>query len=318
MKKALVFGGAGFIGSHLSAELLKDDYYVIVVDNLYTGTKANIPEGVEFLERDVTALCAADFPKVDEIYNLACPASPVHYQARPIETALTSIKGVLLSLEIAKRDKAKMLHASTSEIYGDPIKHPQEEYDWGNVNTIGWRSCYDEGKRVAETLVSDYVRLYDVDARTIRIFNTYGPNMLRDDGRVISNFIVQALKGEDITIYGEGTQTRSFQYVTDLVNAVFKYMAIEKSELRRFFASVRLPIPVLNIGNPEEYTIKRLAKEVLRLIPESSSRLVFKALPSDDPKKRRPDITLAKKLLDWEPVVSLESGLKETISYFKR
>ena len=323
MKKALVTGGAGFLGSHLCERLLGEGYGVVAVDNLYTGTRENLAEfatnpNFTFVEADVTELAPGDLlGPFDEVYDLACPASPVHYQARPIFTTLTSIQGILLCLDIARRDGARLLHASTSEIYGDPLVHPQEEHNWGNVNTIGIRSCYDEGKRVAETLVADYIRAYDVDARMVRIFNTYGPKMHPQDGRVISNFVMQALRNEDITIYGDGSQTRSFQYFEDLITAFRKYMAVEKSVIRTFFTAHGLGAPVINTGNPGEYTIRELAEKTLELLPESTSKLVFKPLPGDDPKKRKPDITLAKELLDWEPKVPLAEGLVKTIAYFR-
>ena len=323
MKRALVTGGAGFLGSHLCERLLGEGYEVVAVDNLYTGTRENLADfaanaNFTFVEADVTELAPGDLTgPFDEVYDLACPASPVHYQARPIFTTLTSIQGILLCLDIARRDGARLLHASTSEIYGDPLVHPQEEHNWGNVNTIGIRSCYDEGKRVAETLVADYIREYDVDARMVRIFNTYGPKMHPQDGRVISNFVMQALRNEDITIYGDGSQTRSFQYFEDLINAFRRYMALEKSVIRAFFAAHGLGAPVINTGNPGEYTIRQLAEKTLELLPGSTSRLVFKPLPGDDPKKRKPDITLARELLGWEPKVPLQEGLVKTIAYFR-
>ena len=321
MKRALVTGGAGFLGSHLCKRLLSDGYKVVAVDNLYTGSMENIEEflaneNFEFINADI---CDFEYSqKVDEIYNLACPASPVHYQARPLFTTMTSIKGILFSLEKSRRDGAKILHCSTSEIYGDPLVHPQEEHYWGNVNTIGIRSCYDEGKRVAETLAADYIREYDVDVRMVRIFNTYGPKMHPQDGRVISNFIMQALRDEDITVFGDGSQTRSFQYCDDLVDAFRLYMELPKAKIREFFGEARLGAPVINTGNPCEYTIRELAQEVLRLLPSSKSRLVEKPLPGDDPKKRKPDIALAKSLLGWEPKVPLTEGLEKTIEYFKK
>lgn len=321
MLRALVTGGAGFLGSHLCKRLLSDGYKVVAVDNLYTGSLENIEEllangNFEFINADI---CDFEYSrKVDEIYNLACPASPVHYQARPLFTTMTSIKGILFSLEKSRRDGAKILHCSTSEIYGDPLVHPQEEHYWGNVNTIGIRSCYDEGKRVAETLAADYIREYDVDVRMVRIFNTYGPKMHPQDGRVISNFIMQALRDEDITVFGDGSQTRSFQYCDDLIDAFRLYMELPKAKIREFFGEARLGAPVINIGNPCEYTIRELAQEVLRLLPSSKSRLVEKPLPGDDPKKRKPDIALAKSLLGWEPKVPLTEGLEKTIGYFKK
>ena len=336
MLKALVTGGAGFLGSHLCRRLLKDGYQVYALDNLYTGSKANIADmasnpNFNFIEADVIDFSSSLIPhssslRFDEIYNLACPASPVHYQARPIFTTKTSIFGILNMLELAKAHGAKLLHTSTSEVYGDPAVHPQVESYWGNVNTIGIRSCYDEGKRVAETLAADYIREYDVDVRMVRIFNTYGPYMHPQDGRVISNFIMQALHNEDITIFGDGSQTRSFQYCDDLIEAFRRYMSLPKSDIRAFFdghphPSSLIPhpcVPVINTGNPGEYTIKQLAEEVLRQMPESTSRLIYKPLPSDDPKKRKPDITLAHALLDgWQPHVPLQEGLAKTIAYFR-
>ena len=358
MKNALVTGGAGFLGSHLCRRLLKDGYRVYALDNLYTGSKANISDmtsnpNFTFIEADVIDFSPAGFPlhqkeesthhcpppptistslstslptSLDEIYNLACPASPVHYQARPIFTTKTSIFGILNMLELAKAHGAKLLHTSTSEVYGDPAVHPQVESYWGNVNTIGIRSCYDEGKRVAETLAADYIREYDVDVRMVRIFNTYGPYMHPQDGRVISNFIMQALRNEDITIFGDGSQTRSFQYCDDLIEAFRRYMELPKSDIRAFFDGLPHPssliphpcVPVINTGNPGEYTIKQLAEEVLRQMPESTSRLIYKPLPSDDPKKRKPDITLAHALLGgWQPQVPLQEGLAKTIAYFR-
>ena len=334
MKTALVTGGAGFLGSHLCERLLKDGYKVVALDNLYTGSRANMKafaknRNFTFIKADVTELRVAGcglqgrrvaglrVARFDEIYNLACPASPVHYQARPIFATMTSIKGVLFCLELAKRNGAKLLHCSTSEIYGDPLVHPQEEHYWGNVNTIGIRSCYDEGKRVAETLVADWIREYDVDARMVRIFNTYGPRMHPQDGRVVSNFIMQALQGKSITIFGDGSQTRSFQYCDDLINAFRAYMKLPKAKIRAFFKKHRLGAPVINTGNPGEYTIKELAEKTLKMLPGSKSKLVYKPLPGDDPKKRKPDIALAKKLLGWEPKVPLDEGLAKTIDYFK-
>ena len=327
MKTALVTGGAGFLGSHLCGRLLKEGYRVIALDNLYTGTHENIAEfeanpNFTFAQADVTEAKPSDpvfgGVKFDEIYNLACPASPVHYQARPLFTTLTSIRGILFCLDLAKRDGAKVLHTSTSEVYGDPLVHPQVEKYWGNVNTIGIRSCYDEGKRVAETLAADYIREYDTDVRMVRILNTYGPNMHPQDGRVISNFIMQALHDEDITVFGDGTQTRSFQYCDDLVEAFRRYMELPKSVVRDFTRRHGLGAPVINTGNPGEYTIRQLADEVLRQLPGSKSKLVTKPLPGDDPKKRKPDITLAHELLGgWEPKVQLQEGLAKTIDYFK-
>ena len=319
MKKALVTGGAGFLGSHLSARLLADGYEVTAVDNLFTGTKENIypllgNPRFSFVLHDVTQPFWGQF---DEIYNLACPASPVHYQHNPVETLKSSVLGMMNMLDLALKTQAKVLHTSTSEVYGDPLVHPQVESYWGNVNTIGVRSCYDEGKRCAETLAADYRRAHGVDVRMVRIFNTYGPNMHPEDGRVISNFILQALRDEDITIYGDGAQTRSFQYCDDLVEAMRRYMDLPRSRIDEFFAAKKLGAPVLNTGNPGEYTIRELAEETLRQLPESKSKLVFRPLPADDPRRRRPDITLAKELLGWEPKVPLAEGLAKTIEYFR-
>ncbi len=334
MKTALVTGGAGFLGSHLCERLLDDGYEVVALDNLYTGSLANIKSfennpAFTFVKGDVTeldlgALDAAasradgTVRHFDEVYNLACPASPVHYQERPLFTTMTSIKGVLLCIALARRDGAKLLHTSTSEVYGDALVHPQSERYWGNVNTIGVRSCYDEGKRVAETLVSDNIREFDVDARMVRIFNTYGPRMHPQDGRVVSNFIMQALRGEDITVYGDGSQTRSFQYCTDLIDAFRAYMELPKEQVRAFTRRHALGAPVVNTGNPGEYTIRQLAELALEMLPESKSRIVYRPLPGDDPKQRRPDITLAKELLGWEPKVPLAEGFAKTIEYFRR
>ena len=325
MKTALVTGGAGFLGSHLCERLLNEGYKVVAIDNLYTGSRANMKgfaknRNFTFVKADVTEVRTRDArlkTKFDEIYNLACPASPVHYQAKPFLTTMTSIHGVLLCLKLAQRDGAKMLHTSTSEVYGDPIVHPQEEHYWGNVNTIGIRSCYDEGKRVAETLIADAIRTSDVDARMVRIFNTYGPRMHPQDGRVVSNFIMQALHNQNITIFGDGSQTRSFQYCDDLINAFRAYMKLPKAKIRTFFKKHKLGAPVINTGNPGEYTIKELAEKTLKMLPESKSKLVYKPLPGDDPKKRKPDITLAKALLGWEPKIPLNEGLAKTIAYFK-
>ncbi|HPN96159.1 MAG TPA: SDR family oxidoreductase [Candidatus Moranbacteria bacterium] len=306
-KKILVTGGAGFIGSHLCRRLLEEGNEVLCVDNFFTGNKKNILDltenkKFEFMRHDVT------FPlyvEVDQIYNLACPASPIHYQFDPVQTTKTSVHGAINMLGLAKRTKATILQASTSEVYGDPEIHPQVESYWGRVNPIGIRSCYDEGKRCAETLFFDYWRQHKLPIRVIRIFNTYGPNMHPRDGRVVSNFIVQALKNEDITIYGDGSQTRSFQYVDDLISGMIKMMDNKEN----FTGPV-------NIGNPHEFTIKELAEKVLKMIPESKSRIIYNDLPQDDPKKRQPDITLAKEKLDWEPKIQLEEGLKKTIGYF--
>ena len=307
MKQILVTGGAGFIGSHLCERLLKDGNNVICMDNYFTGLKQNI---VHLLDNPYFELVRHDvtFPyyvEVDEIYNLACPASPIHYQFDPVSTTKTSVIGAINMLGLAKRTKARILQASTSEVYGDPIVHPQEESYWGNVNPIGLRSCYDEGKRCAETLFMDYHRQNKVDVKIIRIFNTYGPRMRPDDGRVVSNFIMQALKGEDITIYGDGKQTRSFQYVDDLVEGMVRMMASE-----HFTGPV-------NLGNPGEFTMLELAEIILKMT-NSKSKIIFTPLPSDDPKQRKPDITLAKeKLNGWEPKIRLEEGLVDTIKYFK-
>ncbi|MBU0470561.1 MAG: SDR family oxidoreductase [Nanoarchaeota archaeon] len=305
MNKIVVTGGAGFIGSHLCEELLKRGNYVICVDNFFTGSMKNIDHlrknnNFEVIRHDITLPL---FVECDQIYNLACPASPVHYQHNPIKTIKCNTVGMVNMLGLAKRTGAIILQASTSEVYGDPLEHPQKENYWGNVNPIGVRSCYDEGKRVAEALCMDYHRQNKVDVRIIRIFNTYGPRMAKDDGRVVSNFIVQALKSEDITVYGDGKQTRSFQYVSDLVEGMIKMM-----EHDDFIGPV-------NLGNPDEFTMLELVEKVLDLTG-SSSKIVFKELPKDDPTRRKPDISLAKEKLKWEPVVKLEIGLKDTIDYF--
>ena len=318
-KKALVTGGAGFLGSHLCRRLLADGYEVTALDNLFTGTKRNIADLLgearfSFVQHDIVLPYWGQF---DEIYNLACPASPVHYQHNPVETMKTSVLGMMNLLELAQKTKAKILHASTSEVYGDPLVHPQVEKYWGNVNTIGIRSCYDEGKRCAETLAADYRREYGVDVRMVRIFNTYGPNMHPQDGRVISNFIMQALRNEEVTLFGDGLQTRSFQYCDDLIEAMRRFMELPRETVDDFCRKHGLGAPVINTGNPDEYTIKELAEETLRQLPESTSRLVFRPLPADDPKRRRPDITLAKELLGWESKVPLREGLAKTIAYFK-
>ena len=326
-KSALVTGGAGFLGSHLCERLLNDGYRVVAIDNLYTGSKANVAHlannpNFSLVVADVCDLSPDDpaiagIGPLSAIYNLACPASPVHYQARPVFTTLTSIKGILLCLELARRNGAVLLHCSTSEIYGDPLVHPQTERYWGHVNTIGVRSCYDEGKRVAETLVADYVRECDVDARMVRIFNTYGPRMHPQDGRVVSNFIMQALRDEDITIYGDGSQTRSFQYCTDLIEGFRRFADLPKDRVRAFFAEKGIAAPVLNVGNPGEYTIAELAEKVVAMVAGTKSKTVRRPLPGDDPKQRKPDITLAKELLGWSPRVALDEGLAKTIDYFR-
>lgn len=306
-KRVLVTGGAGFLGSHLCERLLRDGCDVLCLDNFYSGTKDNVVHLLnnahfEILRHDIT------FPlyvEVDEIYNLACPASPIHYQRDPVQTAKTSVHGAINMLGLAKRTKARILQASTSEVYGDPEIHPQPETYWGHVNPIGIRSCYDEGKRCAETLFFDYERQHGLEIKVLRIFNTYGPRMHPNDGRVVSNFIVQALCGEDITIYGDGSQTRSFCYVDDLIEGFVRMMASP--------CEVTGPI---NMGNPNEFTIRQLAEMVLRLVG-GKSRLIFKPLPQDDPRQRKPDITLAKATLDWEPLIKLEAGLEPTISYFR-
>lgn len=305
MKRILVTGGAGFIGSHLCGRLLKEGNEVLCLDNFFTGSKRNIAhlisnQNFELVRHDITK---EYFAEVDEIYNLACPASPPHYQYNAIKTIKTSVLGMINTLGLAKRCKAKILQASTSEVYGDPKIHPQTENYWGNVNPIGIRSCYDEGKRCAETLMMDYHRQNNVNTRIVRIFNTYGPNMALNDGRVVSNFIIQALKGEDITIYGDGSQTRSFCYVDDLVDGMIKTMASDYTN----------PI---NLGNPSERSILEFAKLIIELT-NSKSKIVYKPLPSDDPIQRKPDITLAKEILGWEPKVDIIEGLNKTIQYFK-
>ena len=318
-KKILVTGGAGFLGSHLCRRLLAEGAEVTCLDNLFTGSKRNIGAltvnpAFTFVLHDVTQPYRGQF---DEIYNLACPASPIHYQKNPVETVKTSVLGMINMLDLARDTGAKLLHTSTSEIYGDPLVHPQVESYWGNVNTIGVRSCYDEGKRVAETLAADYRRAYGVDVRMVRIFNTYGPNMHPQDGRVISNFAMQALANAPLTIYGDGSQTRSFQYCDDLVEAMVRLMAKPKAELDAFCARHQLGALVVNVGNPGEYTIRELAEKTLALLPESTSRIVYAPLPGDDPKRRKPDIALAKELLGWEPQVPLDEGLAKTIDYFR-
>ena len=308
MKIILVTGGAGFVGSHLCERLLKEGNEVICLDNYFTGNKKNIIHLIEnpFFEIVRHDITESYYAEVDEIYNLACPASPIHYQYNPIKTIKTSVMGAINILGLAKRVNAKVLQASTSEVYGDPDVHPQPESYWGNVNPIGIRSCYDEGKRCAETLFMDYHNQNDVKIKIIRIFNTYGPNMNPEDGRVVSNFIVQALKGENITIFGDGNQTRSFQYVDDLVEGMIRMMNSKDNFLG----------PV-NLGNPNEFTMLELAQTILRLT-NSKSKLIHLDLPKDDPKQRQPDISLAKKELNgWEPKTQLEEGLKKTIAYFE-
>ena len=306
-KQILVTGGAGFLGSHLVERLLKDGNYVICLDNYFTGQKRNI---IQFLDNPYFEVIRHDvtmpfFIEVDEIFNLACPASPVHYQYNPIKTVKTSVAGAINMLGLAKRIKAKILQASTSEVYGDPEVHPQTESYWGHVNPIGIRSCYDEGKRCAETLFMDYHIQNNVKIKIMRIFNTYGPRMHPNDGRVVSNFIVQALNGKNITVFGDGMQTRSFQYVDDNIEGMIRLMATRDD----FIGPV-------NIGNPNEFTMIELAEMVIKLT-KSKSKLVFEPLPADDPMQRRPDITLAKKELGWEPKIQLEEGLTKTIEYFK-
>jgi UDP-glucuronate decarboxylase len=304
--KILVTGGAGFLGSHLCAKLLSQGHEVIALDNLFTGSKSNIQElfqnpNFEFIRHDVTIPI---FLEVDGIYNLACPASPVKYQIDPVQTLKTSVIGAINMLGLAKRTKARILQSSTSEIYGDPKISPQTETYWGNVNPIGIRSCYDEGKRAAETLFNDYHRQYKIDTRIARIFNTYGPKMSATDGRVVSNFIVQAIKGDDITIYGKGTQTRSFCYVDDLIDGLIKLFESEEN------------FDPVNLGNPTPINMIELANEIINLT-NSNSTIVYKDLPQDDPVDRLPDISKAKNILKWQPVVNRQEGLKKTIEYFK-
>ncbi len=307
MERIVVTGGAGFLGSHLCERLLAGGHEVICVDNFFTGRKSNIAHllsnpNFELLRHDVTMPL---YIEADTIYNLACPASPIHYQFDPVQTTKTSVHGAINMLGLAKRIKAKILQASTSEVYGDPEVHPQTEDYWGRVNPIGIRSCYDEGKRCAETLFFDYWRQYKLRIKVIRIFNTYGPRMHPQDGRVVSNFIVQALRGEDVTIYGEGTQTRSFCYVDDLIEGMIRAMSTPDE----FTGPV-------NVGNPREFTMLELATLVIKMTG-SKSQLVFKPLPGDDPRQRKPDISLAKKALDWSPTIELEQGLERTIKYFR-
>ena len=306
MKKILVTGGAGFLGSHLCDRLIEQGHHVLCVDNYFTGSKKNIEHLLDYKNFEIIRqdICIPLYVEVDEIYNLACPASPQHYQHDPIQTMKTSVIGAFNMLGLAKRTGAKILQASTSECYGDPTVHPQPEEYWGNVNPIGIRSCYDEGKRAAETLFMDYYRKHNVDVKIMRIFNTYGPRMAIGDGRVVSNFIVQALRGENITIYGDGSQTRSFCYYEDNLNGMMALMASNEHG----------PI---NIGNPGEFTIKELAETVV-FMTNSSSNIIYLPLPQDDPKQRKPDITRAKTLLNWEPSVILANGLIDTIDYFRK
>ena len=306
-KRVLVTGGAGFLGSHLCERLLTEKHEVLCVDNFYTGRRTNIAHLLniplfEIMRHDITFPLYAE---VDEIYNLACPASPIHYQFDPVQTTKTSVHGAINMLGLAKRVKAKILQASTSEIYGDPVVHPQPETYWGNVNPVGLRSCYDEGKRCAETLFFDYLRQHNLRIKVARIFNTYGPRMHPNDGRVVSNFIMQALRGDDITVYGDGSQTRSFCYVDDLVDGLIRLMDSPDD----FTGPV-------NLGNPVEFSILELAEKVINIIG-SKSKIIFKPLPSDDPKQRQPEITLAKEKLGWQPTVKLEDGLVKTIDYFR-
>lgn len=306
MNKILITGGAGFIGSHLCKKLLDEGNYIICLDNLFTGSKENIIDLVnnknfEFVEHDIIK---EFWVEVDEIYNFACPASPPHYQYDAVKTTKTSVLGIINMLELAKKCNAKILQASTSEVYGNPKVHPQREDYWGNVNPVGLRSCYDEGKRCAETLIMDYHRQFGVDVKIVRIFNTYGPNMDIKDGRVVSNFIVQALKGEDITVYGNGLQTRSFCYVDDLVNGIIKMMASDKF------------IGPVNLGNDGERTVLDFAKIIIEMT-NSKSNIVYKKLPSDDPIQRRPDLILAKEKLNWIPTTDIKVGLEKTIEYFR-
>jgi UDP-glucuronate decarboxylase len=304
--RILITGGAGFIGSHLCERLLADGHDVLCLDNFFTGRRMNIMKLLdnhrfELIRHDVTEPILLE---VDQIYNLACPASPIHYQYNPVKTVKTSVMGMINMLGLAKRVRARILQASTSEVYGDPLVHPQPEEYWGNVNPIGLRSCYDEGKRIAETLMMDYHRQNRVDTRIARIFNTYGPRMLEDDGRVVSNFIVQALRGEDLTLYGAGDQTRSFCYVDDLVEALIRLMNV---------ADEHDPV---NLGNPGEFTIKELAEQVVRICG-SKSGVKYLPLPQDDPKQRKPDISRAQTLLDWNPTIPLHEGLSKTVRYFE-
>lgn len=303
----MVTGGAGFIGSHLCEHLLSKGHEVVCLDNFFTGSKKNVAHlmnnsNFELINHDITQPI---YLEVEQIYNLACPASPIHYQRDPIKTILTSTVGMYRMLGVAKRCKSRILQASTSEVYGDPNEHPQKETYWGNVNPIGPRSCYDEGKRVAETLMTDYRRENKVDTRIVRIFNTYGPKMAMNDGRVVSNFIIQALKNEPITVYGDGSQTRSFCYVSDLISGLYKMM-----ENKDGF------IGPVNLGNPTEFTILELAKKIIT-ITDSKSTILFKNLPEDDPRQRKPDISLAKEKFNWQPKIDIDEGLNKTIKYFK-
>ena len=306
-KRVLVTGGAGFIGSHLCEKLLNENNEVICLDNFFTGSIKNVEHLISNSNFKVVKHDVVDpyFEEVDEIYNLACPASPPHYQYDSVKTTKTSVLGIINMLELAKHCKAKILQASTSEVYGNPLVHPQSEAYWGNVNPIGIRSCYDEGKRCAETLIMDYYRQYGIEIRIVRIFNTYGPKMSPVDGRVVSNFIIQALKGEDITIYGDGSQTRSFCFISDLVDGIVRMM----NNKNNFIGPV-------NLGNPAERTILDFAKLILEMTG-SKSKIIFEPLPSDDPMKRKPVITLAKQELDWEPKVDIKEGLQNTIEYFR-
>ncbi len=310
MKNIIVTGGAGFLGSHLCEYLIKKGEKVICIDNLFTGNLKNLENikdhpNFEFIQHDIIDPIFFDGREIDQIYNLACPASPIQYQINPVRTIKANTIGVINVLGIAKKHKARIFQASTSEVYGDPLEHPQTESYRGNVNTIGERACYDEGKRVAETLFFDYHREHGVEIRVARIFNTYGPRMYENDGRVVSNFIVQALNNKPITIYGTGEQTRSFCYVDDLIEAIYRIMNKE---------NITGPI---NIGNPDEFTMIKLADKVIK-ITGSKSKIVFEKLPSDDPKKRKPDISLAKEIIEWEPKVNLDEGLVQTVKYFKK
>jgi len=306
VKRVIVTGGAGFLGRHLCERLLKDGHDVICLDNFFTGTKRNIVDLIDnpYFEVNRHDVCFPLYVEVDEIYNLACPASPIHYQHDPVQTTKTSVHGAINMLGLAKRIKAKILQASTSEVYGDPEMHPQKEEYWGNVNPIGLRSCYDEGKRCAETLFFDYYRQHGLRVKVARIFNTYGPYMHPNDGRVVSNFVVQALRNESITIYGSGKQTRSFCYVDDMIDGFVKLMDTPDTV-----------IGPINLGNPDEFTIHELARKVVQLTG-SRSEIIFKTLPSDDPARRCPEISVARDTLDWEPAVKLEEGLIRTIAYF--